>query len=224
MCPYIPNKDADFGPWLINLATLATASPATYGLVSGQAAAITAQSDAWQAAYTMATDPSTRTPASVANKDAVRAAAEATVRPICVTVSLNPAVTNENKTALGVTVKKTVPTPVPPPTTRPGMNIVGLTPGVVSLNYIDVDLPNGKSKPPGTIGLEIWGSVGTEFATDPAQASYLGSLTKSPNRLVFGAGDAGKKLSLWGRWVTRSGAGGIATPGPWSDRITTIIV
>ena len=37
---YIPQKDADFGPWLLNIATLATAAPATYGLTAPEAAAI----------------------------------------------------------------------------------------------------------------------------------------------------------------------------------------
>jgi hypothetical protein len=39
---YIPQKDADFGPWLANLAALSTAAPATYGLTAPEAAAITA--------------------------------------------------------------------------------------------------------------------------------------------------------------------------------------
>jgi hypothetical protein len=221
---YIPNPDAEFGPWLLNLAVLATASPATYGLTAPQAVVITAQSDLWIPAYTAATDPSTRTPASIANKDAVRAAATATVRPLCVSVSLNPAVTDEDKVALGVTVRKTTPTPVPPPSTRPGLNILGNTPGVVNVSYVDVDLPVGKSKPPGATGIQIWQTVGTEYATDPQQASLAAIWTKSPNKLFFASEQSGKRLSLWARWQTTSGPAGQAQVGPWSDRLTTIIV
>ena len=219
---YIPQKDADFGPWLLNLATLATAAPATYGLTAPEAAAITAQEALWAPAYTLATDPGTRTPAAVANKDAVRAAAESTVRPLCVRVSLNPAVTAENKTALGVTVRKTVPTPVPAPLTRPGLALIAVTPGVQAIRYTDVDLPAGKSKPAGAIGLQLWAAIGTVPAVDPAQATFQSVLTKSPATLATAPGDRGKTITMFGRWVTRSGPGGQAQVGPWSDPLVSI--
>lgn len=221
--PYLPAKDADFNAWLLNMATLATAAPATYGLTAPIAVIITAQSTAFDAALTLATDPGTRTPATVAAKDATRATAEATVRPYAVQVSLNSAVLDEDKVALGVTVRKTVPTPVPAPTTRPGVNITSLTPGVVRFNYSDVDLPAGKAKPPGTVGMQIYTSVGTEFATTPEQCSLQQVSTKSPGQLTFSGADAGKKLTIYARWQTRGGPGGVAQVGPWSDRVTTII-
>ena len=221
---YIPAKDAAFGPWLLNLATLATAAPATYGLTAPEAVVITGQSDAWQAAYPPAIDPGTRTPATVANKDAVRAAAEATVRPLCVKVSQNSAVTDENKTALGVTVRKAVPTPVPPPTTRPSLTLVSVTPGNQFIRYTDADLPAGKGKPQGAIGVQIYAAIGTVPAVDPAQASYVTTLTKSPANLTTAPGDRTKTITYFARWVTRSGPGGQAQTGPWSDPLVSIIM
>ena len=221
---YIPTKDADFGPWLLNLATLATAAPATYGLTAPQAVTITAQSTDWDAAYTLATNPATRTLATVANKDAVRAAAETTVRPLCVSISLNPAVTDENKVAIGVTVRKTVPTPVPPPTTRPSLTLVAVTPGVQSIRYTDADLPAGKGKPAGAIGVQIWTAIGTVPAVDPAQASFATVLTKSPAVIPTQPGDRGKTITMFARWQTRSGPGGQAQFGPWSDPLVSIVM
>lgn len=221
---YIPTKDSDFGPWLHNLATLATAAPATYGLTAPQAVIITGQSVLWAAAYPLAIDPGTRTPATVANKDAVRAAAEATVRPLCVSVSLNPAVTAENKTELGVTVRKTVPTPVPPPTTRPSLTLVSVTPGVQFLRYTDADLPAGKSKPAGAIGVQLWSAIGTVPAVDPAQASFATVLTKSPANITTAPADRGKTITFFARWQTRSGPGGQAQFGPWSDPLVSIVM
>lgn len=221
---YIPTKDADFGAWLLNLATLATAAPATYGLTAPEAVAITDQSDDWAAAYPLAVNPATRTPATVASKDAVRAAAEATVRPLCVRVSLNPAVTDENKTALGVTVRKTVPTPVPPPTTRPSLTLVSVTPGTQFIRYTDADLPAGKGKPAGTIGVQLWTAIGTMPAIDPSQATFAATLTKSPANLTTNPADRGKTITMFGRWQTRSGPGGKAQVGPWSDPLVSIIM
>ena len=51
LAPYIPVKDADLANWLDNFSALITASPATYGLVAGDAVAIAAQVAAWDAAY-----------------------------------------------------------------------------------------------------------------------------------------------------------------------------
>lgn len=221
---YIPTKDADFGPWLLNLATLATATPAVYGLTAPEAVVITGQSDAWAAAYPLATDPGTRTPATVANKDAVRAAAEATVRPLCVRVSLNPAVTDENKTALGVTVRKTVPTPVPPPTTRPSLTLVSVTPGNQLIRYTDADLPAGKGKPAGAIGVQLWAAIGTVPAVDPAQAAFMAVITKSPQNIATNPADRAKTITFFARWQTRSGPGGAAQVGPWSDPLVSIIM
>lgn len=221
---YIPQKDADFGPWLLNLAVLSTATPATYGLTAPEAATITAQSDLWQPAYTTAVDPGTRTPAAVANKDAVRAAAEQTVRPLCVRVSLNPAVTDENKTALGVTVRKVIPTPVPAPLTRPGLILSSVQPGVQNLRYIDADLPDGKAKPPGAIGVQLYAAIGMVPAVDPQQATFLTVLTKSPAAVTTQPGDRTKTITFFARWVTRSGPGGQAQTGPWSDPLVSIVM
>lgn len=221
---YVPTTDATLGPWLENAATLATAAPGDFGLVAGDAVILTAQSDAWAAAYAPTTSPSTRTPATISNKDAVKASVLATVRPYFVAVSLNAAVTDENKTAFGCTVRKTVPTPVPPPTTRPVISVTGATPGVLQMRYADSELPTGKSKPAGVIGVDIWTAAGTVYATSVAQAGYKETYTKSPFNITFDPSLSGKLVSIWARYRTRGGAGGQVAYGPWSDQLNTVIV
>ena len=221
---YIPSKDSLFVAWLTNFAALITANPVNFGLVAGDALTIQGKADSYDAAYTLAIDPGTRTPATVAAKDVARTEAEATVRPFAVQISLNDGVTDENKVAVGVTVRKTVPTPVPPPASAPVLGLVSQNPGRIQLSYRDDALPAGKSKPDGCIGLEIYTAVGTVAAVDPAQALYRGTITKSPNTLDFGAEDKGKIVVMWGRWVTRSGPAGKAQAGPWSVALQTIVV
>jgi triphosphoribosyl-dephospho-CoA synthetase len=83
---------------------------------------------------------------------------------------------------------------------------------------------SGKSKPFGSIGVEIFRSVGTVAATDPAQAKYNGTITKSPFRQSFAAEDQGKLCTYFARFVTRSGPDGQAQVGPWSAALNVHVV
>lgn len=221
---YIPAKDADFSNWLLNFATLIAANPTDYGLVAGDATAISAQNTAFQAAYTAAIDPSTRTPATVAAKDTARYNAENVVRPYAQNVRLNAAVSDALKVGLGLNLPNSTRPPIPPPTVAPALAFDAATPLQHKLRYSDPSSPVGKAKPVGSIGVEIWRSVGTVPATDPAQATYYATFTKSPNFSSFDASQVGKVCTYFARFATRSGAGGKASVGPWSAALTIAVV
>ena len=221
--PYIPQPDAEFSAWLLNFATLLVASPTTYGLSSTEATATAAVNTTFQAAYTAAIDPSTRTPVTVQAKNDARAQAEATVRPYAVDISRNPAVQNEDKTAIGVNLPNSIRTPIPAPVTAPNAELVGSMPGVHRLQIRDSATPTTKAKPPGVTGCEIWVNVGTVAATDPAQAALKRISTKTPTQLDYASDQRGKIATYFLRWVTRSGPGGVAQTGPWSAPQTWII-
>lgn len=220
---YIPAKDADFDLWLQNFSAVITASPTTYGLVTGDATAIAAQYTAWHAAFQAATDPGTRTPATVAAKDAARVTAEGVVRPYAVGISQDPTISNEDKATVGVTVRTGARTPIPAPTTAPSLILVSAVPGLLNLQYRDSTTPLRKTKPAGVIGLELWANFGTVPATDPAQCSYQGGFTKTPFQLDT-TGQAGKVVTLFARWYNRSGVAGNAAAGPWSAVLTTVAI
>ncbi|MFA6140424.1 MAG: hypothetical protein WC684_06850 [Hyphomicrobium sp.] len=213
---YIPPTGPLFSAWLLNFATLIAAAPTTYGLVSGDATVISAQNAAFQAAYTLATDPSTRTSVTVAAKDAAMSLAKATVRPYAVSISQNSGVTDGDKTAVGVTVRKLVPTPIPAPTDAPQVSFVSAIPLETVLKIVNSATPTSKAKPFGAVIIEVWRSIGTVPATDPAQLSYVGGFTKIPVTLAFEAGDQGKICTVASRYATAGGNGGVAKTGPWS--------
>lgn len=214
---YIPATDAGFDAWSDNFATLLTADPTAYGEDAPTAAAVQASVDAWAAAYALATDPSTRTSVTVADKDSERVTATAVIRPVALRINANPIVTNMQREALGLTVRKTIPTPVPPPATAPTVAMRSAIPLNVTLSIRDESTPTSKAKPFGVIGAEVFVSVGEVAAVDPAQLTYRGTHTKTPSKIVFGASDQGKIATVATRWVTRSGPSGIAQVGPWSN-------
>lgn len=221
---YIPARDADFAAWLLNFSTLITATPTAYGLTAPDATAIAAQNTIWQAALTVATDPSTRTPPAVAAKDAARVTAVAVVRPYAQRVKANPSVTNEQRSDLGLTIDSFPPTPIPQPTTAPVMVLISATPLVHQLRYYDSTTPTTKAKPYGVIGLEVRRAIGIAPAVDPSAAPYLGQWGKSPNLSVFSPGDPGKIATYFARWVTRSGPGGVQQSGPWSTPLSVTVI
>lgn len=221
--PYIPPTDAGFDSWLANFNNLLTASPSTYGLTAPAAVIVGGVTSTWAAAYALAIAPATRTSVTVAAKDAARVNAEAIVRPYAISISNNPAVANGDKTAIGVTVKITVPTPVPAPTDAPELGVQSSIPLLQTLTYKQPGSA-GKYKPPGVTGMEVWRSVGTVPAVDPAQAGYVSTVTKSPFRQAFYAPDQGKVATYFARWVTRSGPGGVAQPGPFSAPLVVTVM
>lgn len=221
---YMPNRDADLSAWMLNFATLIAVDPTDYGLVAGDATAITAAQAAFTAALATATDPSTRTAATIAAKDAARAAAETTLRAYAQRIKANPAVTNEQRVDLGLTVDAFPPTPVPPPATAPALLLVNATPLAARLNFRDSATPLLKRKPAGVIGLELFRSIGTVAAVDPTQADYIATITKTPFSVSYDAGDVGKVATYFGRWVTRSGPAGVAQTGPWSAPLVVSVI
>lgn len=222
--PYVPSTDASFGAWLDNFSTLLTASPTTYGLVAGDAVAVAAVTATWDAAYAAAINPPTRTSVTIAAKDAARTSAEALVRPLAQQISKNAGVANEDKTAIGVALINSGRTPVPTPTTVPGLALVAAIHFQQTLQYRDTSTPTSKAKPPGAIGVDMRLTLGTAPATDPEAAKPLTVATKSPVVLNFTSLDVGKFATYWARWQTRSGTGGQVLYGDWSAPLTVVVV
>lgn len=219
---YIPTKDADFLTWLENFDNLTTAAPATFGLTAADAVIIAAAAAPFIASYPISQDPATRTPVTVQQKDNDRATAEAAIRPYAVQVSKNQSVADADKIALGVNVPSLVPTPIPAPVDAPELSVAALTPGLGKFTYATVGA-TGKAKPFGAIGVEIWTYIADAHTANPADASFQQVYTKSPFRMTFSAADAGKKLSVFARFVTRSGPAGEAQRGPWSAPLQTVV-
>lgn len=222
--PYIPAPDAMFSNWLLNFSTLISANPTSFGLVAADATAIAAQNSAFQTAYTAAVDPTTRTSATVAAKDSAKSSALFVVRPYAMRINGSASVNNQQRVDLGLTVRKAVPTPVAPPTSAPALQIIGATPGNVKLGYKDTAQPDGKAKPYGAVAIQLYSVAGVSAAVDPSQAAFMAQVTKSPFLVTFDGSQRGKIATVFGRYVTRSGPGGIAQTGPWSAPLSFTIM
>lgn len=223
MASYIPTKNSLFRAWIINFSALLTAAPATYGLTAPDAVIVDGVTDTFVAADTLANNPATRTAPTIAARDAARAAAEFVVRPYAVGISLAASVANEDKIAIGVTVRSTTPTPIPAPVVAPSIELLAARPLVQDLQ-IRQPGSTSKSKPAGCIAIEVARSVGTVAAVDPAQLSIVGQYGKTPLTQTFAAEDQGKTVTYAARYRTRSGPGGVSQAGPWSALASFVVI
>jgi hypothetical protein len=221
---YIPSKDADFNNWFDNFRTLIAADPTVYGLVVLDATTITASWAAWTTAYSLATNPTTRTAPNVGQKDAQRRSSEAVIRPYAQQIARSSGVAPDLILGLGLNLPNNTRQPIPAPTTSPAFSLVSAAPLLHILGYKDTSLGSTKAKPFGAIGVEIWRSVGTVAATDPLQCRYYQQWTKAPNRSEFDAGEVGKLATYFGRFVTKGGPGGTAQTGPWSAPLVVTVM
>ena len=202
---YIPPREADFVNWVDNFSTLITADPTSYGLSSGDASALAALVATYLGAYSAAVNPSTRGPSTISAKDAARANVTARSRQLAIIIQSNPSVTDEQKTDLGITVRKTNRTPIPAPTTSPLLAFIAATPLQHTLRASDQLTPDSRAKPFGALSLRlrVWvAPIGTSPSGPP---TYTLQLTTNPIAIDFDSGDIGKIASYVGNWVTRTG-------------------
>lgn len=216
---YIPPRNANYIAWAANFATLIAASPATYGLTTGDATTISAENTVLAAAYAKITSPSTKTAATVSAFNTAKVVSLALFRPYAQTISLNAGVSSANKTALGVNPRTSVPTPITAPTTTPVLTIQSTSTAGSILRYRDATAsPSVKSKPFGVVQIQIFAETSATPITDPTTLPYLVALTKSPAQVPLGAEAAGKTGYFAARWITKKGL-----VGPWSPIISYIV-
>jgi hypothetical protein len=208
---YIPSKDADLDVWLNNFKTLIAASPTTYGLVTADGTAITNAYNSSHTAYLAAVNPTTRTTATVATKNAQKSIVLTLVRGYAATIRANAAVSDALKMGLGLHVRDTTPTPVPAPSTYPMISVVGMGVGAQSLRASDQLTPSKRSKPTGAAGLLIFRAVAAAPITDPADCTFLAFAGRTELTSSFAPADNGKTATYFARWTNSKGE-----MGPWS--------
>lgn len=206
-----PTADGPLDMWASNFKTLIAANPTTYGLVAADGTALTNAFNSWHSAFLAATNPTTRTKATVETKNVQKTNLLSVVRGYAATIRVNKAITNELKIGLGLHVRDAVPTPVPPPSTYPTLTILEPMRGVQDLRARDSASPDRRAKPAGTAGMLLFRAVGAAAVSDPSDASFLAFAGKTDLAFTFDPTDNGKTATYFARWTNSKGE-----VGPWS--------
>ena len=213
--PYIPVEDGAALTWMKAYAGGIAADPGLYLLEAADAAAITAEVDAFESAYFAANDPSTRTEAAVSLKNQTRTSAEQICRQYVKLIKYNAGISDQAKIDIGVRPENNSREPIFCPQSSPLVNVLGSTPGMQTLRYADSTTPDSAAKPFGAMQLQVFVAI-AEAATENADdAEYYGGFTRNPIPVAFAEQDDGKMATYFARWVGRKG-----DHGPWSAPVS----
>jgi len=211
---YMPSKESEQVGWSQNFATLISATPTAFGLTAPQATAFDDVNGILQSAWTAATEPTTRTKITIADKDTALKNMKVMARNLVGIIQSTPTVTNGQKEALGITVRKTNPTPLPVPSTSPMIQVLNVNGYQVTLRLRDVERPDSKARPAGTTGACILSYVGPTAPTNVQDWKLEGNAFK-PSDVAVTFGDsveAGSKVWFTAFWFNARGSGPATTP------------
>jgi len=212
---WIPTNDGPLDTFVLNFQTLIAATPTAYGLVAADATAITAAYTAWHTAYLAAVNPTTRTHATIVTKDIQKSNVMGVVRGYGATIRANRAISDALKIGLGIHIRDTSPTPVPPPSTYPLLTVDSFNLGTLQLHAADQYTPDKKARPAGTSGMLLFSVISTDPATTPTGLTFNAFLTKPKFQNTFDPADGGKVVTYFARWTNGKGE-----LGPWSPPVS----
>lgn len=107
----IPRKDAEYAPWIINFASVATANATILNLTVGEASTLTVMANAFEGAQTDSVAKKAALKGATATKKGLRAGTEQLFRSTAKVIAANTGITPDLKAELGLNV---LPTPVGP--------------------------------------------------------------------------------------------------------------
>jgi hypothetical protein len=130
----------------------------------------------------------------------------------------NPAVTNDDRTAMGLPIYSGNRRPVQVPTTVPQLLPDTRTRRIIKVYYKD-EGASRRGKPAGVKGIEIKWAKLKEPPHDIAELVNSSLDTRAPLELVFEEHERGEKVYMCGSWeIQREGE-----KGPWGDIEEAII-
>jgi hypothetical protein len=213
-----PTRESDLDNWLNNFKTLIAATPTNYGLVAADATAITNAFNSWHTAYQQAVNAATRSTLTIETKNQQKASVLFLVRGYIATILANRAVSDTLKMGLGLHIRDTSPTPVPPPSTKPALQIVKTDQGFMDITATDEATPLRRARPAGSVGMLLYRAVAETAVNDPTQAQFLTFVGKPAAHSQFTSADRGKTATYFARWTNARGE-----VGPWSNGVSGAI-
>lgn len=207
-----PSKDAELLAMSTNASAKITASAPSYGLTTGQATSLASVVSGFSSAMAAIDDPTTRTKAKVAAKNAAKSVLVQNLRDLNRFVQANKAVDDEKKIEIAFPVYKPR-TPINAPTTAPVVKEV-ITNGRRSNVVIrDVD-GERRGRPNGVQGALILSFTGAEPSPDAGLWRIEGLSTRNQFEITWPPTLAvGAQVWVAVAWYSPRGqAGPLSTP------------
>ncbi len=182
----------------------------------------------WNAAYPKHVAAQNAAEAARQVKDAAKRELEGQIRPVSAFVQSYPKTTDADRAAIGITVKDTGGTPVPPPASRPLLLIDAASRLTHRLRIFDEGQSHGSesratraARPRGTLGAEVYVALVAARETPPADFAaykFIRTITRAGAEVAFPGEEGGKTAAYLVRWVSATGE-----PGPWGETVTATV-
>lgn len=208
---FIPRPDNDFDQWEKNLITYVTGHTAALGLVAADLTAVQNEAESWSGDYFGHQTAQLAAGAARQKKDDTRDRFETALRNLVRKVQASSLVTDDQRRAMGITVRDSTPTANTAATlsaTRP----IGVVDTSMRLRheikFFDESTPTSKAKPKGVMGCEILVKIDGTPPLDVSECQMIALDTASPYVAEYGGEQAGKTAYYMFRWVNTRGEKG----------------
>jgi len=180
---FYTGTDAELLSGSSNFSTLISEGPTVFGLTAAQATAYATLNTAYQTAYAVNIEPSTRTKVTVQNKNMARAALVAGARQLSDYIIQVPTVTDGQLVALGLPAR-TARTPIPAPGFSPKVDFLSVMGRTVRVRLHDSQSTR-RGKPEGVNGASVFSHVGATPPANIADWKFEGNTSRTTVDVVF---------------------------------------
>jgi hypothetical protein len=200
-----------------DLAVAVAANKTRWGVPDDESTDLQSAQTAFKTLFAETQDPATRTSVVIAQRNDARAVLTAKARQMVeFRIRRNPAVTTADLIAIHLKPYNP-PSPVPPPTTIPEIEMETPHPRVLRIKF-RVSGSRHLGKPAGVHGLEcgwVIADAPPQHTRDLLNSSFA---TRNPLELVFDEDERGQRIYFAARWES-----GVGKKGLWSDIFSAVI-
>lgn len=218
----IPRADGDFAAYANHYLDAVKAWWDQQGLDTTDLKPLEEALTAWNAAYPNHVAAQNAAQAARQTKDQSKRELERQIRPISAFVQTYPKTTDAERAAIGITIKDTGGTPVPPPTARPAVFVDAADRLTHRLRIANADTSAGdlravprSKRPKGTLGAEVYVAVVAPqepAPQDPSAYRFVRTVTRGSADVTFESQQGGHRAAYLVRWISSTGE-----PGPWGQ-------
>lgn len=216
---YIPSDEENFNDWQENFVPKMVAKALAWGIPDSEKDAVEDAGTDWGTKYAAGRDEADPTSAQRQAKNDSRRSYTALIRELVNRrIRNNPAVTNDDKTSLRLTVPDTTRTRVAVPSVGPNAKIAKIEHLVHTIRITNPETPTSQAKPEGVTRTNVYRFIGPTAPVNISQYQLIGSATKALYRSTFTEDDAGKKAWYIVQYENTRGE-----RGPISDSVNGLI-
>jgi hypothetical protein len=210
---FIPRQEVAFLTWASNFLEYLFPSLEQFDFPEEVYQELKALYEDFDRKFTIAFNPGTRTSVSVYEKNYARKILEKNMRQqIKEHLTYNQAVSDVDRTTLGLPIHKTSRTPAPVAETHPGFEVDTSCIRRLIIHFHDQGFPRSKAKPPGVHGATIRWAIRDEPPVNISDLMHVAFATRTPCILDFETDcERGKTVYLCLCWENIRGK-----QGPWS--------